>query len=771
MNNWRQYVKYWKAAPRQIKHILCLICLLVALFLPTRISSDCIYEFEGYSFVNPLIIAPALDFAPPYYLSIESLYNMYKKKGNLQESTNIKEWKERFCNKAKYEDIEKVIYGTTRSELEQLRTAARSTSIPLDFRLARNTFARHLERFDCREVIDYLIFAKRCEPYVLKKKSWDDEPLDVPAMQKLIKEGLETFRVLESQYVKLRYAYQVIRLAHYTKSYEQTLDLYEYLMPKIDNDPSIIEYWILGHKAGALMGLERTVEAAYLYLQVFQNCPGKRESAYRSFTIKNEEEWRECLIMCKDDDERATLHALRANAAESKALEDMYHIYELKPKSEHLELLMVKELIKLERDLLGYEFNDKKRANKRLAGLPRSFAGAYLLDVQDFVELIIEENKTDRLDFWKLIQGYLTLLSGNYYDATKAFADARRIIKNDTLKEQLQVFELALKISAFEKISESVEIELERIKKRSPLYENNEDFTDFLDDKLAYMYKIEGRPGKAFLHHYSLDQLKPNPSMDIVEDLLAICNEEKPNRFERQLVAKGDSTIKNDLIDIKATMFMANYDFEAALEVLKGMDRAEWDGYGLFYPFIEQTKDKMLKGLPDNVQVYNKGELIEYMLDMEYKARAGTENSAELYYQLGLAYYNMSYFGYSWKALDYYRSDVGIVRWQDARGDAADGFVLRHRYYPFGNREHFDCSMALYYFEKTRILAGNSELGLKATFMAAKCEQNIFYVEGGEQSYDYFELLKNNYRSVKDTSGFYEQIIRECKYFSTYVAN
>ena len=380
----------------------------------------------------------------------------------------------------------------------------------------------------------------------------------------------------------------------------------------------------------------------------------------------------------------------------------------------------------------------------------------------------MREKKVERLEFWVLVETYLTLLSGNYYDANNSLEYARQVIKNDTLKAQLDIFELALEISSYESISEEVEIEIERIKRRSRLYEENEDFTDFLDDKLAYMYNQEGRPGKAFLHHYTLDQLKPNPRMDILDDLIALCNKEKPNRFERELIAKGDSTIKNDLLDIKATLLMTNYDFEAALQVLKRMNRTDWDNYGVFHPFLEMVNDRVNRKLPDNVQVYNKGQLIELLLDMEYKARAGTPNNAELYYQLGLAHYNMSYFGYSWKTMDYFRSGTSIDRWIDGQGE---DFVFSHTFYPFGNREHFDNTMALYYFEKARIEAGTSELGIKATWMAAKCEQNIYYVEGGERTNDYFDLLIANYNTLKDSSEFYQQIIRECKYFQAYVPN
>ena len=136
-----------------------------------------------------------------------------------------------------------------------------------------------------------------------------------------------------------RYAYQLIRLAHYANDYQGVLDLFEFLEPKIDDQESIINYWILGHKAGALNALGQNVKAAYLYSVIFQNTPSKRETAYRSFNIKTDEEWKACLLLCENNMERATLYAIRANADQSKAAEEMEQIYELDP--ENLSLIHI----------------------------------------------------------------------------------------------------------------------------------------------------------------------------------------------------------------------------------------------------------------------------------------------------------------------------------------------------------------------------------------------------------------------------------------------
>ena len=109
-------------------------------------------------------------------------------------------------------------------------------------------------------------------------------------MKALIFEGERVFIKLKSNNIKLRYAYQLIRLAHYAQDYSMVLELYDRLLPRIDPVESIIYDWILSHKAGALFRLGKRVEAAYLFSLVYDRCPSKREAAYQSFSIRSEQE-------------------------------------------------------------------------------------------------------------------------------------------------------------------------------------------------------------------------------------------------------------------------------------------------------------------------------------------------------------------------------------------------------------------------------------------------------------------------------------------------
>ena len=309
-----------------------------------------------------------------------------------------------------------------------------------------------------------------------------------------------------------------------------------------------------------------------------------------------------------------------------------------------------------------------------------------------------------------------------------------------------------------------MENEVGYIREYDPLYYKYEDFTNFTDDKLAQLFRQQGYPGKAFLMNYSLGSLRPNPQPEIMDELIAICLDTNRTRLEDQLVMQGDSTFLNQLLDMRATYLMGQFQFEAALETLKKMDRVEWDNFGLFNPFVERLNDCVKCRLPDTVTVINKGELLERLLDMEYRAKAATERSDWLYYQLGLALYNMSYFSYSWRAMDYYRSGASLSVENLKNGDG----VVPDPRFPFGNREQFDCSRARYYFERARIVTTDPNLAARATFMAAKCERNEYYVNrwraDAKQTFDNFELLLQNYPDTE----FFLQAIQECKYLQAY---
>lgn len=754
-----------------------LVCFLVLLCLPTKISKGCgpyvDRAFYGYSFLNPNIIDVDAPKAP-YFAGFEKIYKQLKPTEDIQQKDNLTEWNERFCNVAKLVDLQFIIYKASLTQMRSLKRAIRKKNSTLPLQLAANTFARHLHQNKCEEAVDYLIFAKRCEPYVMKRSSWNPVQRDTAAMQFLIKDGWREFKKNKSHYFKLRYAYQLIRLAHYKKDYVQTLELYDHLLPKIDNKPSLIEDWIEGHKAGALMGLGRNVEAAYLYSKIFQDTPSKRATAYQSFSIKTEEEWRACLRLCQTDEERATLYALRANDPNSLAVEDMKAIYEMVPQNEHLEFLLVREIQKLEKDLLGGDFNKKKKNNWRYHKIPRKQVGRNLLDLLKFVLVVGAEKKVKTPALWQIAEGYLELLGGDYYAAKNTLGHLRGSIKDEVLAEQLEALIMVANIDGLEEVNTEME-DLIVSYERTELFTKYPDFGKFVKDKLTYLYHEQGFEGKAFLEEHTLTELKYNPQLDLIEALIAICKKEKRSKLENKMVLKSDrvTTIESDLWDLKGTYYLGQMQIESALEAYRQMPRKDRADFGLFNPFRDLPIDCVNCRIIDTAG-YNKTVILEQILELEYKAKADMEKAAAYYYQIGNALYNMTYFGYEWEVADYFRSGAS---WYGLKsGEAVFAAVGA----PFGNHETVNCSLPLYYYDKAFRLAKNNELGARAAFMAAKCQQNQFFTSKGSDYslYDnqipyvtaeyrqYFNILKDYYSET----AFYKEVVEECLYFERYAA-
>lgn len=752
---------------------------MISFLSPADLSKGCgpnYITFRGYSFLISSILEPE---APATFLPrFESLYEAYGKQEVVQPRDNVTEWRERFCNIPKAQDIYQIVYKTNLDLLRQLYTSAASKNIPLSYYLADNSFARYLKKNQCLETIAYLIFAKQCEPHVVPKEPWDDTPRNIAAMKRLIQAARADFLNVKSHYIRLRYAYQMIRLAHYAKDFKGTLELYQYLMPKIDHDPSIIEYWIEGHRAGALRALGRNVEASYLYAQIFDHCASKRESAFNSFLIKNDEEWEAALRLCRSDQERSALYCLRAYEDQSRAVEEMLRIYEIDPDNHNLEPLLVNEIKELEEDLLGLEFNSHKATNKSRFGRPRRNAAEYAIELAAFAKKLADEKKVSRPSFWRMAEGYIELIKGDNYAAERAFRIAERGIDEPILKEQLKVFRLVLQITELSfveylKNPGEIDRQINRIQKQRDLFERYRYFDDLLQDKMAYLYTRAGRPGKAFLTKHPFRELKPNPQENIIDSLLTIVRrpEETLSPIEWQLITKEDgaTTIENDLIDLKATIQLANFQVEAALETYKEMeDRSRWDDYGAnFKPFFENFSECVYCSVPDTLEDFNKGELLERLVNLDYRSKADPQNGARLFYRMGLAFYNMTYFGHAWEILDYYRSGASMQPYLLRGGD----FVFPHPTFPYGNREYMNCNKALEYFDKAIQFSNDPELTAKAAYMAAKCERNNYllkrYREDVQPTYQYFEVLRKN----PVDSGFYQEVVMECKTFQSYIAN
>lgn len=167
--------------------ILCFLTLAF-IFSSTFGFSACqfnIQQLNYYPLIQSFIVNPYSP-ASPYFTSFKDIYLKFGKQTILQPNENINEWYERFCEVAPLSDIEWLIYQSNFSDLQELRNAVIQNTSIITY-LRSNKFAKHLVKNKCLETIEYLIFAKKCEPFVTEIKDvWQSRGRDIQSMEELI---------------------------------------------------------------------------------------------------------------------------------------------------------------------------------------------------------------------------------------------------------------------------------------------------------------------------------------------------------------------------------------------------------------------------------------------------------------------------------------------------------------------------------------------------------------------------------------------------------
>ena len=773
---------------RGVAFYFFVLCLLLTTSFQTpspigTVQSRCSITpvFTGYTFLHPDIVNRNAAYAP-FFFQWDDYYRQFYFERDIQREENVAEWVERFCGRPLPQDVEGVVYGASFSELEELRLSAADPKklTPLPYRLAGNTFAEMLALNGCSEVVEYLMFVKKCEPHVVAVgDGWTIPERDTASMQLLIEEGLGRFQQTESHFVRLRYAYQIVRLAHYKLDWQYTVDLYNYLLPKIDRRKrSIVYYWTLGHLAGALQQLGKYPEAAYRYSLIFRYCPSKRTQAYRSFLIRNDQDWNAALLLCQDDGEKSTLHILRAGGSRTYAVTDMQTVYELEPDNPQLDLLLMGEVQQLEKVFLRTRVTDRKRGEAK-GLMQRERAAQNLVELQKFVRQVLRDGRTPNLPLWRTVVGYLELLAGDRYAAGQSFDRAATgldlsLAYHQALSRQLDTWRLLLEIMSLDPTAATVDDAAFRIRSYATFKENPL-FEPFLQDWLAAAYAANQNPGKAILAAYPPEALGYNPDLEVLNDLLKVADTENPILLEKAMeMDTNPDYIRGRLLEIKGVYLFSMGQPEAALATFNSIPRLEQDKMQRFSPFREKVGEKINRPVTDSLWL-NRREIVEKILDWEFRAKAASATNdpvaAWYYYLLGLGYYNMSYFGYEWEVMDYYRSGYNQLR-------LASGPLFPLKGSPSGNRENLDVSRALSYFELSINTTTSPEMAARAAFMAARCQQKQWFCDPDcryrpgskliptlpEQYATYYNLLRTKYAGTE----FYGLIIKECKWLAAY---
>ena len=163
----------------------------------------------------------------------------------------------------------------------------------------------NLDKLKDKEILDYINLVKEQEKHVTFHYYFsDDEKKKLKDYNLIINESLNKIEQTSSQWLKLRYFYLALRLAHYKK--ENPLKIYEKYKYLLDsNDKTIAKDWILGLHAGALVKNGEVVNGVYEFSKLFsEDKINWHLSYYNFFHIKTNEQWNELLNLAKTNEEK-----------------------------------------------------------------------------------------------------------------------------------------------------------------------------------------------------------------------------------------------------------------------------------------------------------------------------------------------------------------------------------------------------------------------------------------------------------------------------------
>lgn len=662
----------------------------------------------------------------------------------------------------------------------------------------RNSMTNYFLQQKDLEALGYIIYAKKVQPYVTGESTgWKPVSRDNTAMDKLIKNGQQLYAVAKKDLFKLKYGYQVLRLAHYSKRYDDVIKWYdEYIAG--NKTTSVLQPLSLALKAGALYHSGRQAEAAYLFSKAFSDNDVKKVSNYISFnwSVDSREDREKYISLCKNDNEKAAMLALFALGSVGDEVQAMKEIYRLDPHNNALEVLAVREINKLEETYFTPELN-KQNGGKRFYytwndGNNDSLALAgnqHVKALAGFLHVAAQKNNTANPGLFETGAAYASLMIRDYNTTKKYLADAKKMKLTAKVKDQWALTNLLLTINAKDKIDAAFEAQIlpsikwlqhkaQTKKAVKSGYADAEQWKIFyrnlMSEILAKRYHQQGDMYKEVLvvgaadrifnkasnGYYSnaVDFLHTNLESKDVEKLYALMNSKIKTNYENYLVGFNSLRI-DDVADFAGTAYLRDYNYSSAIKWLKKNTAVK--KYSIdTNPFIDLLYDQE-EAFPDEIKRTSKIAFAVEMLRLEILTKTDQISIARNYYKMALGLYNITYYGHAWKLVEYSRGGT-------------DGYYIPSGANAF-QKEYYGCFKAHDYFNKAMNLSKDKNFKARCLFMMAKCVQKqIRQQQYNDFGNNYWYLFKNNKyfpQLIKEygQTAFYKEAFSSCSYLRDFV--
>lgn len=336
---------------------------------------------------------------------------------------------------------------------------------------------------------------------------------------------------------------------------------------------------------------------------------------------------------------------------------------------------------------------------------------------------------------------------------------------------------------------------------------------EFVREIVAHLYKQQGKNGKAYLVHNSIDGLQESPDPVIIHSLIeeierngtaSVCasnntvnKEDLPALFELQgtyhlrMGNLAESIKCYNKVPDNYTCFTQKYDYETNENIV--LSPVDYNGYSNISPLIFSNGFKRWFNIPaeqemkDTVYMrkefsflnkyHNKKTLAQFLLQLSEMAQKEDETAAYAAYLLANYYLNVSAKGYYRNIPFYFVDNSNSYKHfgTSVSKDEIPDLRKAYNYRDFYNLVLLtnDAFKALHIYERLAENAPEPELRAKALFMAAVCMSDLKANESrrdevaAKRINRYYSELATKYSHTR----FFTEAKNECKYFDYYIKN
>lgn len=800
-----------------MKKLFVLLFLQIIVFVRLSACADFGYDTPYYTlFIQDIVDDPRYI---PFLRDLNNAYYSYmdtdKNKGNNQNNENIEEWQKYLGTS--YDDALYLVFKASESDVNLLIKGENVSDSNLAF-VTPEFVKKH------KQALLYIRYAKSIEPYMTIIRSvdpnwyyYDDNTLTADQLdydkEKRVME--RSWKAETDKELKLRYGYQLVRLAHYTGRYEDAVSFFDTYVEPLNYKPAMY-YHALAQKAGAERGLGDIFESNSNFFKVFSNSANLKQMALTSMRFNENVDYESFVNQAKTVNEKNDAYLLLGYLDFSNTLSEVKKITATSPDAVQAKVLMARILNSIEQDFIpsyysyyGYYRGDTDvtplGGDKRYPLAPKPELVAYANQVLTFAVNMSNNPATKDKDFWNITASFIYFLNKDYTTAKKTLEK----VNSTNQMYALQKKNLEMYIDVSEHPLITAELEEKFYKEYGRVFDqassNNDNIytnSGFVVDVLANRYYLQKDYAKAFLLHNSLYDITFYPDLNLLDEIEAFYNKSNKNGLERFIAKRINERYfyysgTNDSIKdipsyinyIRGIVYLSNNDLESALtyfdkvkddKIFLGVPNTIF-GYNLYESFESPDDAIMISDYISDFPVIKNGmterELVKALIELEKIAKKNDQRSAKANFLLGNFFYNVTTTGYYRHVLRFDQTNGNGAKYylgESNKPDIYNGIYFKSYPMYFEN----NVSRPESYLKTAYKLAKDDELKAKIVFALSKCEQEMHYIANSANYYGYFykpeDILISDRVYFKElekykNTKFFDEARTYCKYFDYYV--